>query len=76
MNVRELKEILNQCDDNAEIITSSSNYELRGSYVKATAKIGNYKKEKQQFRDDFDHTSYCSEVYVRDENGEKAICIW
>jgi len=75
MNVRELKEVLNQLDDDSKVITNSSNYEQQGSYVSAVASIGNYIKVKEKFKDDFDGSSYSSEVYIKSKDGKKIICI-
>jgi hypothetical protein len=72
---KELLEVLNEFDDDTEIITTSSNYELKGNYVKAHALRGNYKEVMEQFRDDFDNEYYATSVYKHDLNAKEVIII-
>lgn len=75
LTVGKLKKILEKYDDDIKIVTISSNYEMRGSIVDAGIREIRCRKERKQFKDDFDGTIYSSEVYCFDDNGEKAIYI-
>lgn len=74
MKVRELKKLLEKYDDEVEIITSSSNYELNGNRVKARIIETKCSLQEKNFRDDFDGTRYTKQVYTSDENGQ--IVLW
>jgi hypothetical protein len=76
LTVGELKKFLEGYDDNVKIVTSSSNYELRGECVDAKVREVKFSKKTRQFRDDFDGTNYSSDVYTTDkEDGEQVIWI-
>ena len=64
MKAKELIEILKKHPE-AEIITTSSNFELRGALVsvKCDSEPRKVMKKLKQFRDAFDGTSYSTEVY-------------
>ncbi|WP_141542972.1 MULTISPECIES: hypothetical protein [Bacillus cereus group] len=76
MNVRELKEIIKDMDDDIEVVARAHNFELGGAIVNASAHEMKYKKEREQFVDAFDRTPYSKEVYKPDfENGKVVLLI-
>jgi len=79
MNKKELIKILEQVDDDTDIITVSSDCELKGSLVKAYVSIGNYEEKINNFKDDFDETFYSQVVYnyvdIANQNSKKVLII-
>ena len=65
MKVKDLIEKLLELDPEAEVITQSTNFELRGAEVELS-RVHQYdtgKKETRTFRDAFDYEEYEKEVY-------------
>lgn len=76
MNIRELKQLIADMDEDTEIISVDSNYELRGAYTKAHARSGYFTAQVNHFIDDFDGTPYSHEVFVpSDETKGKKMLI-
>ncbi len=76
MKKKDLIKILEKVDDNTEIITVSSNYELQNNLVMAFADIRKYKQVERQFIDDFDGTEYITKVYEQDDEGEDVVIVY
>ncbi len=76
MKVKDLKEKLNQCDDNMEVVVTSDNYELKNNLVSArTAIIRKMKTISERFKDDFDYEYYFCDVYKYSDDGEDVLII-
>lgn len=77
MKNKELIEKLQALDPEAEVITASSNFELRGAEV-AVSFVHQYdkgRKETKTFVDAFDHESYEKEVFSIVGGNENVIYI-
>ena len=72
MKVKELIQHLLKADPNAEVASTSDNYELNHSMIKSS-RVSVFKGniEKRRFMDDFDHEDYQVEIIVRDEKGKQ-----
>lgn len=76
MKLGELRKKTAHLSDDVEIISVSDNFEMSGSWVKATGvEVVKVKKESASFKDAFDGTKYSSEIYKPDENGEEVLKI-
>ncbi len=65
MKVKDVLKLLENCDQEAEVIVCSSNFELNHAEVPVSM-VHQYdtgSKEKQTFRDAFDGETYDKEVY-------------
>lgn len=77
MIVKELIEKLQQYPEDAEVITTSSNFELNYSLVPVISVYAcKLKKVKKTFIDAFDYLEYEKTVYVPDESGETCVKIY
>ncbi len=77
MKVKEIIEKLQQCDPEATVITSSSNFELRNADIEVTC-VHQYdtgKKEIRTFTDAFDYEDYDTEIWTIVEGEEKIVYI-
>lgn len=65
MKVKDLIEKLKECDQNATVIVTSSNYELRGARVEASGphQYNEGIRKVETFTDDFDYEDYSKEVW-------------
>jgi hypothetical protein len=76
MKLGELRKQTAHLSDDVEIICVSDNFEMSGSWVKATGvEVVRVKKKSETFRDAFDNTRYNSDVYIPDENGDEVLKI-
>lgn len=77
MKVRDLKAKLDEFDDDAEVLVSSSNFELNNSMVSANSarQYETGKRERKGFRDAFDGESYSKEVWDLFYGDEKIVII-
>jgi len=76
MRVKELKKILDQFDENAEVIVPSSNFELKGSLIAVTGvREEKMCKKKETFLDEFDCSIYSKEVYNYSGETDKVVII-
>ena len=72
--VGELKEFIKNLDDNMLLVSTSSNFELKGSIVSgARVSVEKFNTKTEQFVDGFDYTVYYEDVYVKDENGTECL---
>lgn len=73
--VGELREKLKDLPDDTPILITSSNPELKGSAINyVDVYVNKYVKKKRTFTDIFDHSSYSTEVYCLDSEGDT--CVW
>lgn len=76
MKLGELRKQTAHLSDDVEIISVSDNFEMSGSWVRATrVEVVKVKKKSETFRDAFDGTKYNSDVYIPDESGEEVLKI-
>ncbi|MGG2091312.1 hypothetical protein AB1283_00915 [Bacillus sp. S13(2024)] len=76
MKIKELKQLIENLDDNIEVITKSDNFELRGAKVEAKVFISNQVKKREKFVDAFDRTEYEKDVFFTTEEGQKTLVIY
>lgn len=68
--VGELKQFLENLDDNTPLISASTNFALQGSLVLgARMSVGKYNKTTQQCVDAFDYSVFFENVYIPDKEG-------
>ena len=77
MTVRELKEKLDQYNNDMEVVVTSSNFELNNSLVTINGIYKSKMKESREtFKDAFDYSYYSEKVYVSSENGKDVLVIY
>lgn len=77
MKVKDVIKALLTCDQEATVIVTSDNFELRGADV-AVSYVHQYNdglKETKTFTDAFDHDDYDKEVYLIVGGTEKVVFI-
>jgi hypothetical protein len=75
MNLGEFRKLTEGMPDSTEMVSVAKNYELGGSYVKASAYRKTMEESERRFRDDFDGTSYSKRVFHSSKEGGEVILI-
>jgi hypothetical protein len=74
--VGELKEIIQDLDDDVKVVAISRNFEMKNSMVDAVPMVLICSTERRDFVDAFDGTPYSAKVYRPNlHNGEKTLFI-